>query len=210
MQDTVAAAETDAGTFAALFDIGQRLRAQARVQFGQRFQSQLAIRVGDDLAAAIDEEGIAGRRRLDRSDVLHHRIHHHVGRHHARHAALAAQRLGKRHHQLARAGADVWRRDDGAAHFGRQLVPGARRGIVVGGALAFLRKDGVLVGKADIRHVEGARLLGRLQGRQRIGRRGALLERSHDGLLGTQPFGNGLSMAVRQLQHLRVERCQGA
>ena len=210
MQDAVTLAEANGGAVAALFNIGQRLRAQARIELGQRFQGQLAVRMGDDLAAAIDEKAVAGRRRLDRGDVLHHGIHHHIGRQHARHAALAAQRLGKRHHQLARAGTDIRRRDDGAARFGRQLVPGPRRGIVVGGTLALLRKDGVLVGKADVRHVERARLLGRLQGRQRIGRRGALLERSDDSLLGTQPFGDGRRMAVRQLQHLRVERGQGA
>ncbi len=189
---------------------GQRLRGDGGIQVRQRLQAQLVIGVGDDLAAQVDQEGVAVGGRLDGHHVGHHAVEQHVGCGHGSDLAILADGFGKGHQQLAGTGAGIGRGQHRPLAGGRQLVPGALGRIVVGGPVALLREHGVLVGIADVGQVETTGGLGRLHEGQGLGGIGRLLDGRHHQFAGVGPFGNGGRLALRQLDHLAIQHAHGA
>ncbi len=130
----------------------QLLRRQCRIDVGDRLGGQFRVRVGNDQAAGIDQEGIARRRRLHFGHALDDGIDVDVAAGNGLDRPLFPDRIGKGDDQLTRSGRSIRLGQDRSARRRSLDVPGSGGRVIVAGEL--VGRDHPLVGIADEARVE--------------------------------------------------------
>ena len=169
---------------------------------GDGLERECRIRMGDDGARLIHQEGKAARRGPDGAHGAHHGGKQHVGADHG--DGLPAGPTGS-----AKVTPTSWRdkqigrRHDGPAFLERLPEPGAGRHVVVGSHL--VEEEHALVGVAEVGIREAAAVAQRLDHGTRVRRIDGLGQRMRQQALGRHPFAQHLGLGVHELAALVVE-----
>ncbi|MCY1404763.1 hypothetical protein D9M71_199820 [compost metagenome] len=132
------------------FQAAAHLRSVLRVGVAEVFQHQLGLRVHEDLAGAVDDEGLAVAVEVQCVDDRTDAVQVGVGAIDADQPALVLYRGGEGDDQFVGRNGNVRLGDDGLAGTGSGLVPAANPRIVVGGAIAQRYRLHVAVLAAEI------------------------------------------------------------